>query len=96
MVNHPNRSKSKGPTAEQLKALLMASRGDKPCLYRQSGGFWIGSGADFHLDGTPKEYVDIQTVRACEKRGWLVRSDRAAEWCDERNLTDAGRALIGA
>lgn len=89
-------TRGKGPSATQLKALLMANQGDNPCLYRKDGGFWLGCATPSHNTGVPVEYVDIQTVRACERRGWLTRKHQhREEWRDERVLTDAGRALIG-
>jgi len=83
------------PTTTQRDALARLAASPSGRLGRLSGGFWTIPGTPTHPMATgggraPDWSVTIQTVRAMEQRGWLVRAPE--EWRDERVLTEAGRA----
>lgn len=78
-------------TLEQTRVLehLRAHGG---VLVRWRGGFWTTPDTPVELrTGSvliPKWYAQIQTVRAMERKGLLVRTNRfLEEWRDDRRLT---------
>jgi hypothetical protein len=94
-------SKPKPPSGEQIKVLQkMVTNGR---LFRMPGGFWTVTGVQNtfqKLDhgGTylsPEWSTGTVTVRAMEKRGWIQRANvHPEDWRDEREVTEAGRAVL--
>jgi 8-oxo-dGTP pyrophosphatase MutT (NUDIX family) len=89
------------PTATQLTALGGMMSGDGT-IHRERGGFWVWRPIKEYdkfgvpiWEGEKSAWVDIRTVRAMEKRGWVERTNTfPEEWRDVRRLTDAGQLLL--
>jgi len=95
------------PTPTQLAALGRMVGADGT-IHRERGGFWVSGDAIAGWDKSglprfkgeeegqildPRPWVDVRTVRAMEKRGWVERTNQfPQEWADTRRVTDAGRA----
>lgn len=83
------------PTPTQEKALRLALDGG--ALRRLPGGFWTNAKRPEIKHGeTPNgEWVDVQTLRACERRGWLALIKGGRGFHDRAEMTPAGFAAIG-
>jgi hypothetical protein len=84
------------PSPTMIKALALANRGG---LVRFKGGFWSYPACPTRetrymntIDHVPEECVEIRTIDACVKRGWMVR--RGPAYDAPADLTDAGRAHV--
>lgn len=98
----PRRSRSRSdlrPSLTQAEALRRMAAANAP-LARQPGGFWTLKEAS-PSPWTPRPgglerswYIDIQTVRAMERKGLVERTNVwPEEWRDERQLTPTGREI---
>lgn len=94
--------KARTPTSTQLEALRQAYAHEGR-LERRDGGFWTYPDCPVAriLRTGPGEYdvpawhCGTTTVYAMEKAGWLQRVHlHVEEWLDDRELTEAGRALV--
>jgi len=84
-------SPSQRETLEKMAA-------DDGTIVRVPGGFWTTRrGAnDLTPGGYPRWYTVLQSIRAMERRGWVVRRNVYTEtYRDDRAITDAGREAIG-
>lgn len=74
--------------------LLMVSKGVLP-LVRYPGGFWTIRNTPRDSRGVPEGFtVNIQTVRAMEKKGLIERDEFfREEWRDHRSLTTEGATI---
>lgn len=87
---------SRLPTPTMRKALTLAAQGG---LVRFKGGFWSYPGCPTRetrymetIDHVPESFVEIRTIEACVKRGWLAR--RGPAYDAPADLTPPGRACI--
>lgn len=72
------------PTQQEVIAKLGETG---KALTRVSGGFWTYDGCGIGAAGIPNWWVTLQTVRAMEKKGLLVRTGYYVEdWKDDRAL----------
>jgi hypothetical protein len=73
-------------------------------IRRLQGGFWttpstpVGKHVEqsryYAPHDVPEWHTGALTIRAMEARGWLQRANvHPEEWRDERELTEAGRAV---
>lgn len=79
------------PSPTMLKALRMALNEG---LERRKGGFWTYPGCPerrVERDVAPETWVEIRTIDACVKRGWLARE--GTNYDSPARLTEEGRAL---
>jgi hypothetical protein len=59
-------------------------------IIRKPGGFWHAEGAPMDAKGIPEKWVQIQTVRALERKGVLERTnEHPEEWKDSRRLVES-------
>jgi hypothetical protein len=87
------------PTETQAEVLrrLAAIPGGR--LIREQGGFWTTPNCPRgpYLGGRAPEWsVNVQTVRAMERRGWLARASAGPEWGADRVITEAGLEAVKA
>lgn len=93
------------PTEIQADALRqMIAHGGR--LLCEPGGFWTYPeaprvqrwegplGRAPHTVEAPVWWVSVQTVRAMERNGWVVRAGVQEEWKDERLVTSLGREAV--
>lgn len=96
--------KDEPPSATQLDALRHMASSPDGRLIGLRGGFWTTRDTPTKTVRRPDrdgDYVQptwsviTLTMRALERKGWIVRANVWPEaWRDERVLTDAGRALL--
>jgi hypothetical protein len=85
------------PSTSQRETLAKMAA-DDGTIVRVPGGFWTtrSGAADLTAGGYPRWYTVLQSVRAMERRGWVVRRNVYTEtYRDDRAITDAGRQAIG-
>lgn len=87
--------KPEKPSPTMLKGLTLARRGG---LVRFRGGFWSYPDCPTRdvryldvVETIPMDYVDIRTVDACVRRGWLIR--RGPGYEAPADLSAAGQEL---
>lgn len=78
----------KAVSATQLQVIVkLAETGS--FMVRLEGGFWTYDGCGTDVRGVPNWWVNIQTIRAMEKKRLLVRDwFYTEEWKDHRSLAD--------
>lgn len=83
------------PTPTQEKALRLALDGG--ALRRLPGGFWTNAKhPDIRHGEVPAgEHVEIQTLRACARRGWLSLIEGPRGYHVRAEILPAGYAAIG-
>ena len=88
------------PSPTQLDVLAQLRKAGTK-LVRWPGGFWTYDGCPSRTDlidfgnEVPEWYTTLQTIRAMERRGWLVRTQvHPEEWRDERTVTIEGLKLV--